>query len=77
MSTSHLVHHAPSLTPRYSRHPSYVGFFYWAIATQLLLGNIVSAIAFVFILARFFSHRIIGTQATLIMLLWYLELISR
>lgn len=44
----------------YSRHPSYVGFFYWAICTQLLLGNVVSAVAFVFVLSRFFSARIIG-----------------
>ena len=42
----------------YSRHPSYVGFFYWAIATQLLLGNIVSTLAFVFVLNRFFTARI-------------------
>jgi len=44
----------------YSRHPSYVGFFYWAVATQLLLGNLVSACAFVFVLSRFFSSRIVG-----------------
>lgn len=45
---------------RYSRHPSYVGFFYWAIATQLLLGNIFSSIAFILVLGRFFSARIQG-----------------
>ncbi|ORX33630.1 protein-S-isoprenylcysteine O-methyltransferase [Kockovaella imperatae] len=41
-----------------SRHPSYCGFFYWAIATQLLLGNIISTLVFIFILGRFFSSRI-------------------
>lgn len=40
------------------RHPSYVGFFYWAVATQLLLSNIVSTVAFIVILGRFFSSRI-------------------
>ena len=37
-----------------------MGFFYWAVSTQLLLGNLVSAVAFVFVLSRFFSARIIG-----------------
>ncbi|ORY27468.1 protein-S-isoprenylcysteine O-methyltransferase [Naematelia encephala] len=42
----------------WSRHPSYAGFFYWAIATQLLLGNIVSTLGFAIVLGRFFSARI-------------------
>lgn len=40
------------------RHPSYVGFFYWALGTQLMLGNPVSCVAFAYILWRFFSLRI-------------------
>lgn len=40
------------------RHPSYVGFFYWAVATQLLLSNIVSTIGFIVVLGRFFRSRI-------------------
>ncbi len=59
----------------YSRHPSYVGFFWWAVATQLLLGNIVSTIAFIVILGRFFSSRIIGKSLALLFqfpLLWCL-----
>eukprot|EP00977_Amphora_coffeiformis_P009423 scaffold2179_cov165-Amphora_coffeaeformis.AAC.27 len=28
------------------RHPSYVGFYYWSVGTQLLLGNLVHAVAF-------------------------------
>jgi protein-S-isoprenylcysteine O-methyltransferase len=43
------------------RHPSYVGFFWWAIATQLLLGNIASTLIFVYVLGRFFYYRIMGT----------------
>lgn len=42
------------------RHPSYFGFFYWALATQLLLGNVASTLAFAFVLGRFFHARIIG-----------------
>jgi protein-S-isoprenylcysteine O-methyltransferase len=42
------------------RHPSYVGFFYWAIGTQLFMSNVVSTLAFVFVLGRFFSSRIKG-----------------
>jgi len=45
---------------RLSRHPSYTGFFYWAIATQLVLGNVVSVVGFVWVLAKFFEARIIG-----------------
>ncbi|BEI97654.1 hypothetical protein CcaverHIS631_0212430 [Cutaneotrichosporon cavernicola] len=42
----------------YVRHPSYVGFFYWAVGTQLLLCNIFSTLAFVVVLGRFFGSRI-------------------
>ncbi|RSH94600.1 hypothetical protein EHS25_004404 [Saitozyma podzolica] len=42
----------------WSRHPSYAGFFYWAIATQLLLGNVLSTAMFALVLGRFFSARI-------------------
>lgn len=47
---------------RWSRHPSYAGFFYWAVATQLLLGNIASTLGFVMVLNKFFSARIVGKQ---------------
>lgn len=50
----------------WSRHPSYAGFFYWAIATQLLLGNVVSTFAFVIVLGRFFSARIKGEERHLV-----------
>lgn len=45
---------------RFSRHPSYTGFFYWAVATQVLLGNVISVAGFVYVLAKFFEARIIG-----------------
>lgn len=42
----------------YSRHPSYVGFFYWALGTQVLLFNPVSFVVFAAVLGQFFSSRI-------------------
>ncbi|KLT41134.1 protein-S-isoprenylcysteine O-methyltransferase [Cutaneotrichosporon oleaginosum] len=42
----------------YVRHPSYVGFFYWAVGTQLLLSNVFSTLAFVVVLGQFFGSRI-------------------
>lgn len=43
---------------QYSRHPSYAAFFYWAVGTQVFLGNPVSAVGFAVVLYRFFSMRI-------------------
>ena len=42
----------------YFRHPSYVGFFYWSIGTQLLLGNLLHAAAFAYVSWQFFARRI-------------------
>lgn len=41
-----------------ARHPSYAGFFYWAVGTQILLGNPVSTLLFICTLSRFFAQRI-------------------
>jgi protein-S-isoprenylcysteine O-methyltransferase len=40
------------------RHPSYFGFYYWALGTQLVLGNHFSFFAYALALWRFFSHRV-------------------
>ncbi|EPE03458.1 prenyl cysteine carboxyl methyltransferase ste14 [Ophiostoma piceae UAMH 11346] len=40
------------------RHPSYFGFFWWAIGTQLVLGNMVCLLGYTAVLWRFFSARI-------------------
>lgn len=40
------------------RHPSYCGYFYWAIGTQILLGNPINSIAYTIITWKFFSDRI-------------------
>lgn len=48
------------------RHPSYAGFWYWAVGTQLVLQNPVSVVGFMVVLWRFFSHRIRGEEGLLI-----------
>ncbi|KAI6373674.1 hypothetical protein MCOR25_003444 [Pyricularia grisea] len=48
------------------RHPSYFGYFYWALGSQLVLGNLVSTIAYSFVLYRFFSRRIRHEEETLV-----------
>ena len=40
-----------------SRHPSYFGFFWWALGTQLVLGNHFCFAAYAVVLWNFFSHR--------------------
>lgn len=46
----------------WSRHPSYVAFFYWALGTQIFVGNPVSLVVFSIVLFRFFRHRIKGAM---------------
>ena len=40
------------------RHPSYFGFWWWALGTQIVLGNTVCLVGDAVILWRFFSKRI-------------------
>ncbi|GAA5857091.1 hypothetical protein JCM8547_007952 [Rhodosporidiobolus lusitaniae] len=42
----------------WSRHPSYAGFYWWAVGTQVMLGNPICVLAFVATLQWFFSARI-------------------
>nr|POF05992.1 protein-s-isoprenylcysteine o-methyltransferase [Quercus suber] len=44
------------------RHPSYFGFFWWALGTQLLVGNKVCLMGFALALWKFFDNRIRGEQ---------------
>ena len=48
----------------YSRHPSYFGFFWWALGTQLLVGNKVCVVGYAGALWWFFYQRIIGEFET-------------
>ncbi|CAG7848608.1 Protein-S-isoprenylcysteine O-methyltransferase; AltName: Full=Farnesyl cysteine carboxyl methyltransferase; Short=FCMT; AltName: Full=Isoprenylcysteine carboxylmethyltransferase; AltName: Full=Prenylated protein carboxyl methyltransferase; Short=PPMT; AltName: Full=Prenylcysteine carboxyl methyltransferase; Short=pcCMT [Serendipita indica DSM 11827] len=50
----------------WSRHPSYVGFFYWGIGTQLALQNKISFIGYSIVLWRFFYRRIIYEERALV-----------
>lgn len=53
---------------KYLRHPSYFGFYYWSIGTQLLVGNVVSTFAFGVSSWFFFNRRIPYEEQTLIRL---------
>jgi len=48
------------------RHPSYAGFFYWALGTQLVLQNPASFVVFTIILWRFFYYRTKAEERALI-----------
>ncbi|KAF8592398.1 protein-s-isoprenylcysteine O-methyltransferase [Ramaria rubella] len=48
------------------RHPSYTGFFYWAIGTQLVLQNPICFVLYSIILWRFFYYRIRSEERALI-----------
>ena len=50
----------------YLRHPSYFGFFWWALGTQLLLGNAICFLLYAVVLWRFFSRRISGEEELLV-----------
>jgi len=50
----------------YLRHPSYTGWFYWSIGTQLLLCNPVSFILYTYASWRFFRDRIPYEEEVLI-----------
>lgn len=40
------------------RHPSYFGFFWWGLGTQLVLGNVVCFVGYLVVLWKFFAERI-------------------
>ncbi|GAB7327570.1 hypothetical protein MBLNU13_g11427t1 [Cladosporium sp. NU13] len=50
----------------YSRHPSYFAFFWWAIGTQLLVGNKICLVAFFATLWHFFNRRIHAEERHLV-----------
>jgi protein-S-isoprenylcysteine O-methyltransferase len=50
---------------RFLRHPSYVGFYYWCVATQLLLGNLLHAVLFAVASWNFFRRRIAYEEESL------------
>ncbi|GLB33918.1 putative class VI-like SAM-binding methyltransferase superfamily, isoprenylcysteine carboxyl methyltransferase family protein [Lyophyllum shimeji] len=48
------------------RHPSYAGFYYWALGTQLVLQNPLTFILFAILLWRFFYYRTRAEEKALI-----------
>jgi protein-S-isoprenylcysteine O-methyltransferase len=48
------------------RHPSYFGFFWWGIGTQLVLGNVFCLLGYSAVLWKFFSARIEGEEQHLV-----------
>ncbi|EAS35501.3 prenyl cysteine carboxyl methyltransferase Ste14 [Coccidioides immitis RS] len=48
------------------RHPSYFGFFWWGLGTQLVLGNAVCFLGYAAVLWEFFSSRIRKEEMLLI-----------
>ena len=42
------------------RHPSYFGFWWWGLGTQVMLGNGICLLGYAVVLWRFFRHRIWG-----------------
>ncbi|KAJ2930174.1 hypothetical protein H1R20_g6911, partial [Candolleomyces eurysporus] len=48
------------------RHPSYAGFYYWALGTQLLLQNPLTFAVFLVLLWRFFYYRTRAEESALI-----------
>ncbi|CAI7648207.1 unnamed protein product [Penicillium manginii] len=48
------------------RHPSYFGFFWWGLGTQLVLGNGVCFVLYAVVLWRFFDARIRTEESFLI-----------
>lgn len=43
---------------RHLRHPSYFGFFWWGLGTQVVLGNVLCLAGYALVLWRFFRRRI-------------------
>ena len=48
------------------RHPGYLGFFVFALGSQVMLGNPLSLCAFYYVLSRFFADRIEFEEAALV-----------
>ncbi|KAK0121949.1 hypothetical protein ONS95_010223 [Cadophora gregata] len=71
---SHVVKHTKAqshqlvTTGIYSvfRHPSYFGFFWWGIGTQLICGNVLSLLGYAAVLWKFFASRIDGEEELLV-----------
>ncbi|KAI9665136.1 MAG: hypothetical protein M1831_002146 [Alyxoria varia] len=68
VQTSKLKGHALVTGGVYSvfRHPAYFGFFWWAIGTQVVVGNLACGLGYAGVLWVFFSRRIRGEEDLLV-----------
>ncbi|KAK5000983.1 farnesyl cysteine-carboxyl methyltransferase [Elasticomyces elasticus] len=48
------------------RHPSYFGFFWWAVGTQVVVGNKLCALGYAYVLWEFFDKRIKSEEKSLV-----------
>lgn len=51
---------------RFMRHPSYAGWFWWSIGTQVILANPICVILYAIVSWRFFYERILVEEITLV-----------
>lgn len=50
----------------YMRHPSYAGWFYWSIGTQIVLANPLCMVLYAIVSWKFFYERILVEEVTLV-----------
>ncbi|KAF2763368.1 ICMT-domain-containing protein [Pseudovirgaria hyperparasitica] len=48
------------------RHPSYWGFFWWGVGSQVLVGNVGCGVVYACVLWRFFARRIASEERYLV-----------
>ncbi len=51
---------------RWFRHPSYVGWLYWSVGTQVVLCNPVCAVIYALVSWKFFADRVVMEEWTLL-----------
>ncbi|XP_044727476.1 protein-S-isoprenylcysteine O-methyltransferase isoform X2 [Chrysoperla carnea] len=51
---------------KFCRHPSYVGWFYWSIGTQIILLNPICIVAYAIASWKFFSERVLYEEIMLL-----------
>lgn len=62
-SAGNTIRHSPDQCDSWLRHPSYFGFFYWGLGTQMVLQNPVSFVGYALVMWRFFNSRIKGMDS--------------
>lgn len=58
---------------KFLRHPSYFGFYWWGLGTQLVLGNPIAFVVYSLVLWRFFNSRIQGMSYSSYIQLYFFD----